>query len=82
MVEQGSQQGIAFEYYENHPLEHQHGNTECGMYSLYFIISMISHKTIQGKPMNTKDKIKYFTKVRIPDGHVFKYRKKYFNEPS
>ena len=25
----------------NHPVEHQEKNTECGMYSLYFIIKML-----------------------------------------
>ena len=84
IVEQGKQMTppIIFGYVENHPLEHQKGNTECGMYSLYFIITMITHQTIGGKHLSTEGKIKYFTKVRIPDNHVFKYRKKYFNEPA
>lgn len=84
IVEQGAnlKRAVKFNYYENSPLEHQKGNTECGMYSLYFIITMITHQTIGGKRLNTKDKIRYFTKVRIPDNHVFKYRKKYFNEPT
>ena len=84
IVEQGKklEPPILFDYYENYPLEHQYGNTECGMYSLYFIITMLSNQTIGGKHLNTEDKIKYFTKVRIPDSHVFKYRKKYFNEPN
>jgi hypothetical protein len=73
---------IHFKFDSNEGIEHQYGNTECGMYSLYFIITMLSNQTIGGKQLNTEDKIKYFTKVRIPDNHVFKYRKKYFNEPN
>ena len=39
---------IKFRFYENHPMEHQYGNTECGMYSLFFIITMLT-----GRVMNT-----------------------------
>lgn len=84
IVEQGAklETPVTFLYYENSPLEHQKGNTECGMYSLYFIITMLTHETSGGRQLNTKDKIRYFTKVRIPDSHVFKHRKRYFNEPT
>ena len=29
---------------ENHPVEHQYGNTECGVYSIFFIIHMLEDK--------------------------------------
>jgi hypothetical protein len=32
---------IKLTFYENAPLEHQFGNTECGMYSLYLIICLV-----------------------------------------
>lgn len=70
---------ILFEYYDNHPFEHQKGNNECGMYSLYFIITMLTNKSGRRTFKNMKQKIEYFTKERIPDRHVFKHRKKYFN---
>ena len=31
-------------FYENYPFVHQEENTECGMYSLYFIITMLTNK--------------------------------------
>ena len=67
------------DYYDNNGVEHQMGNTECGMYSLYFIITMLTGET-EGKGLsNCKDKIKFFMKKRIPDQYVSKYRKIYFN---
>jgi Ulp1 protease family, C-terminal catalytic domain len=81
IVEQGSQleKPIQFEFYENHPFEHQRQNTECGMYSLFFIISMLTHKVGSRKFKHFKDKIAFFKKKRIPDEHMLKYRKKLFN---
>lgn len=74
---------IHFKYIDNHKTEHQMGNTECGMYSLFFIITMLTNKTElnKNKNMTFKDKIKLFKKTRIPDKYVEKYRKKYFNTP-
>ncbi len=47
---------------------HQFSESECGMYSLYFIIQML------------KDKNKgYFLEHKIPDKEVFELRQKYFN---
>ena len=81
IITQGSQleQPIHFDFYENYPFEHQKQNTECGMYSLFFIISMLTNKIGSRKFKHFKDKITFFKKKRIPDGHVFKYRKKLFN---
>jgi hypothetical protein len=70
-------------FYQNYPLEHQYGNTECGMYALFFIITMITNdvqtrsKTIHFK--NTLQKINFFKKKRIPDKYVEQLRWKYFN---
>lgn len=60
--------------------QHQYGNTECGMYSLYFITTLLTEETGEGKKLHTnQEKIDYFTKKRIPDKYVFDYRKKFFN---
>lgn len=56
-------------YYDNEGLAHQRTNTECGMYCLYTIISLLTNKE---RPTS-------FTKKRIPDNVVEKYRKIYFN---
>lgn len=81
IIEQGKnlETPILFDFYENYPFEHQQGNTECGMYSLFFIISMLTDKIGRKKINDYKDKIKYFKTVVIPDKYVFKYRNKYFN---
>ena len=64
---QGKQLGIDFDILIN-KLEHQKTESECGMYSLYFIIQML------------KDKNKnYFLENKIPDKEVFELRQKYFN---
>jgi len=70
---------MQLQYYENSPLEHQHGNNECGMYSLYFIITMLTNQTEKKIFKNYADKIAFFKKKRIPDKYIHKYRKKYFN---
>ena len=72
VIEQGRKlaKPIAFEFDEMYPIEHQKGNSECGVYSLYFIIHMLQDKV-------TKE---YLKTHRIPDEYVNKYRKIYFNE--
>ena len=68
--EQGKKLGIEFEYDENHPVEHQYGNTECGIYSLFFIVHMLQDKI-------TEDYLK--THI-IKDKHMSEFRNKYFNK--
>jgi hypothetical protein len=69
-----------FRFIQNAPVEHQYGSSECGMYALYFIITMLTGKTSGGAPLDcAKSKIKYFKKDRIPDKHVAELRDKYFN---
>jgi hypothetical protein len=55
------------------------GESECGMYALYFIITMLTGETEKLKFVNAEDKIKFFKNKRIPDQYVNKYRKIYFN---
>ena len=61
---------IRFICSQNSPFEHQNGDTECGMYSLYFILQMLK----DNKSPN------YFKKHLITDKQMEKYRKIYFNE--
>ena len=56
-------------FVESHPLRHQSYNTECGIYVLYVITSLVK----ETKPHS------YFMKNRIKDIEMFKLRKKYFN---
>ena len=60
---------INFEFDQNYPVEHQKGNTECGMYSLYFIVHMLQDN-INGEYLKTH---------RIHDKFVSNFRKIYFN---
>ena len=70
---------IHIHLYENCPLEHQMGTTECGMYSLYFLITMLTGET-EGKVFkNYMQKIRYFKDKRIPDRNMKRYRQIYFN---
>lgn len=74
ILEQSYEQGIQMKYYTNLPNQHQKGNTECGMYSLYFIITMLEASKNQ-----LNDKINIFKKKKISDKFVESFRKKYFN---
>jgi len=67
IVDQGKQIGIDFKVMEN-TIEHQRTDSECGMYSLYFIIQMLKDKDVD-----------YFLNNRIDDKEVFKMRNEYFN---
>ena len=64
---QGKQLGIDFKVHIN-KREHQKTDSECGMYSLYFIIQMLKDKDVT-----------YFLENNIPDEEVFELRNKYFN---
>lgn len=54
----------------NHKMEHQFEDTECGMYSLYFIINMLTKKK----------RWEHFCKNKITDKAVSKFRNIYFNK--
>jgi hypothetical protein len=79
------QQGLAMKppirihLYENCPLEHQMGTSECGMYSIFFLITMLTGET-EGKIFkNYMEKIRFFKDRRIPDKYMKRYRQIYFN---
>ena len=55
----------------NNLVEHQEKNTECGMYSLYFIIKMIKGGNYKKLFSNKKNLIR--------DKEMLKLRKKYFS---
>ena len=64
---QSTEIGAKYDYKYNHK-RHQFGNSECGMYSLYFLIHLIREKAF--------DK---FNTERVKDKYVENLRKKYFN---
>ena len=72
IMKQGETNGYKFSWQMNRR-QHQRGGSECGMYSLYFIIHMLENSE---KTMNCVQN------HRLSDKDVEKYRKIYFNEPA
>jgi len=69
-----------FREYANGKHTHQQGNTECGMYSLFFIITMLTGRPSQnGRRMSLERILRLFLKERIPDKMMVEYRGEYFN---
>jgi len=72
---------VLFKQYDNDSHSHQNGNTECGMYSLFFMITMLTGK-IPSKPdhvMSMEERKQLFLKEKIENNIVFDYRDLYFN---
>jgi hypothetical protein len=72
IIEQGNNLNpkINFIFDQNYPVEHQYENTECGIYSLYFIIHMLEDKITE-----------HYLKTHIlRDDYIEKFRKIYFND--
>ena len=67
ITKQGEKLGITFTERVN-TTRHQYQDSECGMYSMYFIIQMLKGKTFD-----------YFLRNRISDQTMNKLRKEYFN---
>ena len=73
LLQQATNLNIRMKYLTNYPKQHQLGDTECGMYSLYFIITMLDNKK------SMKNKIKLFKTKTITDKFVQTFRQEYFN---
>jgi len=73
---------VDFTFYTNGKLHHQTGNTECGMYSIFFVITMLTGKTpfYKERVMPIQERLDLFLKTRIPDKVIFDYRDLYFNK--
>jgi hypothetical protein len=56
MIEQGKElsRPIHFKFIQNYPKTHQYSNTECGMYSLFFIITFLIGRIGPSKKKITK----------------------------
>ena len=67
---QGKKLGMTIRFDSNRGVEHQYGNTECGIYSLYFIVHMLEDKFTE-----------HYLKTHIlKDEYMQKFRKVYFND--
>ena len=70
IITQGKSLGMNFTFDQNHPVEHQYGTTECGIYSLFFIVHMLEDKITS-----------HYLKTHIlKDKYMEKFRKVYFNQ--
>ena len=67
---QANSMNLDLKIMDNYNFQHQKSETECGMYSLYFIIQLL---------MDTKTP-EYFNTHKVPDPEVFKLRRVFFNE--
>jgi hypothetical protein len=61
---------IICEFDQNHPVEHQYGNTECGIYSIFFIVHMLEDKITYH----------YLKTLILKDEYMQKFRKIFFND--
>jgi hypothetical protein len=71
VIEQGMKltKPIVFQFDQNYPVEHQYKNTECGVYSIFFIVHMLEDKITS-----------YYLKTHIlKDKYMEQFRKIYFN---
>jgi hypothetical protein len=61
---------VLCEFDQNHPIEHQYGETECGVYSIFFIVHMLEDKITN-----------HYLKTHVlKDEYMHKFRKVFFNE--
>lgn len=59
-----------FTFDQNHPVEHQYGNTECGVYALFFLVHMLEDKVTA-----------HYLKTHVlKDKYMERFRKVFFNE--
>ena len=72
IIKQGKQLKIPikFKFDQNYPVEHQYGDTECGVYSLYFIAHMLEDRHDST----------YFKTHILDDKYMEQFRKVYFNK--
>ena len=76
LVNRVKEQGLSlspkkvFKFDSNSGIEHQYGNTECGIYSLFFIVHMLEDKMTEH----------YLKTHIIKDDYMQKFRKVYFND--
>ena len=68
IIDQANKLNIKLTFDQNYPMEHQYSNTECGMYSLYFIIQLLRET----------HNIDFFKNHRIKDKDMENLRGEYF----
>jgi Ulp1 protease family, C-terminal catalytic domain len=81
----GQMDSTPMSFIQNAPHTHQYGNTECGMYSLIFIVTMLTGKPVKramkGGILSLDQRMRIFLKGKITDKEAAEYRRIYFNAP-
>ena len=72
VVKQCNSIGIKLKRMDNMKIRHQYGKSECGMYCLYFIITLLEETNTPEKFLDKNN--------RIPDSEMIKLRDIYFNK--
>jgi len=72
-------QGNGLKFHKNNH-QHQKTNTECGMYSLFFTIVMLTGKVSSTTVLSTKERIRMFSQMMIPDDVMQLHRSVYFSD--
>ncbi len=82
--------GAQYEFLQNAPKVHQKGTTECGMYALFFIITMLTGtvkerspkdgRVVATKELSLAGRKNMFLHETIPDKYMERYRSVYFND--
>ncbi len=72
IIEQGAKMDKTIKFYQNHPKEHQKGDTECGIYCLYMITELLSGRK----------KYNFFLENTITDKEMEQFRHVYFDHSS
>jgi hypothetical protein len=65
--------------YKKNKHPHQKSNTECGMYSIFFIVTMLTGDIGRSKLLTKQQKIDLFVKNRIKDSYMIRNRGTIFN---
>jgi hypothetical protein len=80
ILDQAKEAGIPLKF-DHNVKQHQYQNTECGMYSLYFILTLLTGKCGGlDRPIGFDQAIRRFKFKRIPDKAVFAFRDRYYNK--
>jgi hypothetical protein len=79
ILDQARELGLKMTYRKNR-VQHQFSNSECGMYSLFFLVTLITGKWDQ-RPMSVMTALRRFETKRVTDAAVARFRNEYFNEP-
>lgn len=72
VIDQGKQTDTIIHFHQNHPKEHQQGDTECGVYSVYMITELLTGRK----------KYSHFKENTVTDKEMEEFRRVFFDHSS